>query len=287
MQKRNLLISLFFILFLFLFLKNGISVTQLTATPEMLLESFQKEFEPVKPLMPPGIILQDGFVEGKGPAIGMVQGEQGQVYVVHQGSYIAYVLKKDYPLYMGDLIVTDEQSRIQVGLQDQSVFSLAAYGKLTIDKCLYTPQEKDRSTRLSFFYGRARFIISPLAGKDIHYEIKTPTALCKVHGSDFALAVTPNADAMTSFRPFSLGSLFSISEAHAAIPAFLLTTLVTGQNTTVLFSGLEGGEQPVGPLSLCAAGSGAAITPVHVGAKAEETLNTVGPGLASISMPPQ
>lgn len=278
---------MFFILFLFLFLRNGIGVTQLTATPEMLLENFQKEFEPVKPLLPAGILPQPGFVEGAGPVIGMVQMEQGRVYVVHQGHYVAYPLKKDYPLYMGDMIVTDEQSRVNVGLHDQSVFSLAPYSKLTIDKCLYDPQEKDRSTRLSFFYGRARFVISPMAGKDINYEIKTPTAVCGVRGSDFALTVTPNADAMTSFRPFALGRIFSISEAHAAVPAALLTSLVTGQNTTVFFSGLVGGVQTVGPLSLSAAGSGAAIPPLSVGAAAGETLNIVGPGLASISMPPQ
>jgi len=287
MQRKKLRVGPLFIIFLFLFLRNGIGMTQFTATPEMLLENFQKEFEPVKPLLPPGILPQPEFVEGAGPVIGMVQMEQGRVYVVHQGGYIAYSLKKDYPLYMGDLIVTDEQSRVQVCLQDQSVFSLASYSKLTIDKCLHNPLEKVRSTRLSFFYGRARFVIAPMAGKDIHYEIKTPTAVCGIRGSDFALTITPNADAMTSFRPFSLGRLFSISEAHAAMPVALLTTLVTGQNTTILFSGLMGGVQTVGPLSLCAAGSGAAITPISVGAAAEETLNTAGPGLAAISMPLQ
>jgi hypothetical protein len=288
MKRRNLSVGLLFILFLFLFLRNGIGVTPLTANPERLLENFQKEFEPTKPLIPPGIIFKTGFVEGAGPIIGLVQMEQGQVYVVHQGQTAAYQLKKDFPLFMGDWVVTGEKSRINIGLQDQSVFSLAPFTKLTIDKSVYDRQTGARSSRLSLFFGRARFVVTPGLSKESNYEVKTPTAVCGVRGSDFALAVTPNADAMTSFRPFSLGQIFSFSTAYAAVPEYLLTTLVTGPNTVVIFSGTVGPAQTVGPFSTsAAAGSGAALMPASVGTAAGEALNTVGPGLASSSMPPQ
>jgi len=101
MRRKKLPVGSLFMVFLFLFIRNGIGVTPLTVTPEMLLENFKKEFEPVKPLLPAGISAQPGFVEGAGPVIGMVQMEQGRVYVVHQGGYVRLSVKKGLPALYG------------------------------------------------------------------------------------------------------------------------------------------------------------------------------------------
>ena len=173
-----------------LFLTLNISVSEGGSLMDRLLGNFKKEHKPVKPLLPPGVEVKAGFEPGKGPAIGKAQMVQGEALVVHKGESVAYNLKKDIPLFTGDMLVTKEKSRVSVILNDQSGFALAPVSKLVIDKSIYDPEKKRRASRLSLWFGRARFMVAKISGKS-EYKVRTPTAVCGVRGSDFAMAVTP------------------------------------------------------------------------------------------------
>lgn len=271
---------------LVLTLAGGVLPLQGAGVEDKLLDILKKEYAPIEKLLPPDVKVQPGFKEGVGPVIGNVQVVQGEVFVFHKGQSAAYKLVQDHPLYNGDTVVSGERARLNARLQDKSVFSLAPNSKLVLDESIYNVQKDERSSTLSLLFGKARFIVAKITGKS-DYNIKTPTAVCGLRGSDLALSVAPEEEKISFFsRMYAV--LSPVREAHAAPAAVLLTVLVTGPETTVGFAGTVGAMQVVGPVSVSAAAAGAsAIAPVTVGlAAAGAALGAVGPGLAAISMPP-
>ncbi|MFC1859893.1 FecR domain-containing protein [Thermodesulfobacteriota bacterium] len=195
------------------------------------------------------------------------------------------MLKNDYQLYTGDTLITAVRSRVSTVMNDESAIAISPNTKLVIDKSVYDPEKDERSSLLSLLFGRARFIVNKIAGKP-SFTVNTPTSVCGVRGSDFAISVSPAEKQISSIRKF-FKKFSLVKEAHAQIPGLLISVVVTGEATTVSFVGSIGAVQTVAPLSVCAAVTGgAAITPVVVGAAAAATLSTVGPGLAALSMPP-
>ncbi|MBW2030322.1 MAG: FecR domain-containing protein [Deltaproteobacteria bacterium] len=285
-NKRRPYLLLIFIAILCLFLLKGFSLTESADTAENLIELMKKEYKPVEPLLPPGVDVMKGFKEGEGPILGNIQASQGKAYVVHKGRRSAYLLKKGHPLFPGDLLVTGIRSRISVKLNDKSVFTLASNSKMTVDESVYDPKKDARTSVIGLLFGRVRFIVSKIKGKST-YRVKTPTAVCGVRGSDFALAVIPEKIKLSSGKK-GLSRLAIVSRAHAQVPD-LMTILVTGPGTSVTFAGTVGPAMAVGPTSVTAAAAGAAaMSPAVVGAAAAlGALNAIGPGLASLSMPPQ
>jgi len=260
---------------------------------DKLLAVFKKELKPTADLLPSGVREVEEFKPGAGAPVGTMEMVQGYVLVLHQGGTEAYGAKRDNPLFQGDTLVTGERSRIRAKMNDGSVFSLTSYSKLVIDKSVYDPQKEARESFLSLLFGKARFVVSKLKGGrgSEDFVVKTPTAICGVQGSDFALSVAPKEEALVSstgwFNWYT--GLIMIREAQAAEPGFgLATTLLTGSETTVSFAGLIGQTQTIGAFSasVAAAGSPAmgalAVTP----ALATEILSSVGPLMAVTRMPP-
>jgi hypothetical protein len=157
---------------------------------------------------------------------------------------------------------------------------------MVIDQSVFDPQKETRNSTLSLLFGRARFIVAKLKGSS-SYQIKTPTAVCGLRGSDLAMSVAPE-EKKTSFIPKTLALLSPVTTAHAQAPFPLLTVLVTGAETSVGFTGSLGATQVVGPFAVTSAAAGAsAIAPITVGATAAgAALGVVGPGLAAMTMPP-
>ncbi len=269
-----------------LFLFTYASVCESLDLRKKLLDNF-KMVEPSESLLPPGIKIQPGFIEGEGAPIGSIQKPQGNAYVIHEGQTVAYKLKKGFPLFTGDILITLKRSRVNALMNDKSVLALAPYSKLVIDKSVYNPEKRTRSSLMNVLFGRVRFIVTKAIGRST-FNVKTKTAVCGVRGSDFAVSVAP-ANTETSAVQHFLSNFSLVKEAHAFIPGALITTVVTGTHTSVSFSGLIGATQIIGANAVCAAAAGAvASAPMFVGAAAAAgALGSVGPGLASLSMPPE
>ncbi|MCF8061776.1 MAG: FecR domain-containing protein [Deltaproteobacteria bacterium] len=219
--------------------------------------------------------------------VGSLQEVHGNVYVFHAGETSAFQLKKDLPVFQGDTLVAMTRSRAIVKLQDESAFALAPGSKLVIDKSIYDPAKNERSSFLKLLFGRARFFVAKLKGKT-DYKVGTPTAVCGLRGSDFALAVFPYKE-KTSWLENLTASLNPVPPAYAQDPSAVLATVVcTGEQTTITFTGLMAPLQNLGPIQLSWAPPGqAASSPIQVTlGQALGALNSVGPNLAAISMPP-
>ncbi len=266
---------------------GGIMVATGGGTGDDLLKRF-KLVEPVEPLLPKDVKLDMGFEKGPGSPVGMVQKLSGKVYVIHRKEKMAYRLKGDSPIFEGDTIVTSKRSRINAIMKDQSLFAMAPSAKMVIDKSYYSAEKKERSSIMSLLFGQVRFLVKKFGSKP-NFEVRTPTAVCGVRGSDFALAVGPEAEgSKQSALDRILDWVNPVPEAHALVPMVLGTTVLTGASTTVSFAGVIGTTQIIGPyaVSFAAVGgpaSGAVAVTVSL---ATATLAAVGPGLATLAMPP-
>ncbi len=269
-----------------LFVGINVAVSADMDLGKKLLNNF-KLFEPVEPLLPPDVKIEPKFVEGTEANVGHVQKTQGKVYVIHKDDSVAYRLKKNYSLFSGDTLITSKRARINAVMKDKSVFALSSSSKMVIDKSVYDPEKDTRTSIIGVLFGRVRFIVKKLTGKS-RFTVKTQTAVCGVRGSDFAISVRPATEETSSidnfFARFSL-----VRKAHAFIPGALITTALTGPGSTVGLTGVIGGTTIVGPASVAGVVTGAAASASFTvgSAAATAALGAVGPGLASMSMPPE
>jgi len=253
---------------------------------EDLLKRF-KIFKPKEPLIPENIKISPDFRPGKGPAIGTVQKIQGTAYVIHLNERTAYTLKSNFLLYQNDTLITDERSRINAIMNDRSVLALAPEAKLVLTKAEYDPDRESRSTVMNLLWGSVRFIVQKVKGRP-NYTVRTPTAVAGVRGTDFAVSVTSESEGMSALERF-FAALSPVRVAHAQAGAGLFTTVLTGPGSTVGLTGAVGPTTVVLPNSVAGAAAGAAATPsAFVGAAAAgAALGNIGPGLATLAMPPE
>lgn len=249
------------------------------------LEQFQKPIKPTEPLLPPDVSVAEDFKPGVGEPIGTVESAMGTVYVIHKNEKIAYKVKRGVSLFAEDTLITDADGKTQLRLNDKSAIALAEYSKLTLNRIKFDATKNERTSMVELKFGKGRFKMQKLSETG-SFEVKTPSAVAGVRGSDFALLVYPEAP-KSMLKNKVLAWLSPVATAHAVVPVFT-TAIITGELTTVSFAGLVGPAQLVGPFSMSVAVTGGAATStVFVGAAvATSTLNAVGPGLAVMSMPP-
>jgi hypothetical protein len=217
---------------------------------DTLITFLENEHTPPLSLLPENFIITDTFRPGTLTFAGTVTHIQGNAYVCHQESNVAYRLKRDHPVFNGDTLVTDTNARVTLHLADDSTVILTPQSKLLIDRSL--PRVKVRDTRLRLFFGKIRSLVKKITGE---YTIKTPTASIGVRGTDFAVAVAPAPSEGNTQR-------------WQRAPAGLLTAVLTGGgHSTVEITGLFGPPVMVKPLS--AAG-------VYSGGRAQEAVS-LGP----------
>jgi hypothetical protein len=245
---------------------------------EKLLKNF-KIVKPAESLLPSDIAIKPGFAEGAGKPIGTIQKIRGEAYVIHKNDKAAFRLKNNFPLFTEDTMITSDESSIDAVMNDRSLVTLASYSKITLTESVYDPKKETRSSLINVLFGQVRFIVVKITGSP-NFRVKTPTAVCGVRGTDFCISVIP-ASVETS-------GLEIVSKAYAFEPASLITTVITGTGSTVEFAGVIGPTTIVGPTSVASAGAGAAATGASfVGSVAAgSVMNAVGPGLATMRMPP-
>lgn len=287
-KKFSVSVSVSVIALISVCLVFGISTLYSADDGTKLLDNF-KTFKPEVSLIPEGVRIEKEFMGGVERKVGRVQKVQGKVYAIHKNDNVAYRLKAKRPIFEGDTIITGSRSRINAAMQDKSVLAMAPNAKLVVSKLKYDKKKNTRSTIMGLFWGSARFIVKKLSGEP-SYQVRTETAVCGVRGTDFAVSVAPAPKVRSSSTADRvLAFLNPVQEAHALVSGALITTALTGPGSTVGLTGTIGGTTIVGPASVAgAAGSAAAGGATVVGASvATGVLGSVGPGLATLGMPPE
>jgi hypothetical protein len=154
---------------------------------------------PSSDLLPAGLVMEEVFKPGLGGPVGRVEAVEGQVVIIHPRELSGYLAEKDLPLFTGDTIVALEAGRITFMLNDGSTLALASETKLVINRSVFDPAKKSRSSYVSMSLGKARFWVRKLADfKRSAFNVKTPTATCGIRGSDFLVSVTANRTEITA-----------------------------------------------------------------------------------------
>ncbi len=112
--------------------------------------------------------------------IGKISAVQGNVDVT-VGSTPAVAAREGMPVNEGDILRAKSKSKAEVTFNDGNQLRLAANTRLKITA--YAVGEK-KSNFLNLFRGKMQSMVKNL-GKGSTYEVRTPTAVCGVRGTDF------------------------------------------------------------------------------------------------------
>ena len=287
MKSRRCLTLLVLFLFFFSLLPPPVSAAK---AGDALIRIFHKDVWPPEDLLPDDVRVAAEFAPGDTDRVGRFRKVRGSVLVVHPNTAVAYPVEKRGSVHTGDTIVTGEESSVQIRLNDKSIVALAAFSKIVIDQSVYDPEQESRTSLLSMLFGKARFLVTKLVhGRKEDFKVRTPTAVCGIRGSDFALSVVPD-DALTTGRLDFIKKLAFVGTAYATsgqIP--IVTTLLTGKETTVSFTANTGQTQILGAFQVSRAVTGMAATaplPVTAGLAAGVlgTFGSVGGGMSSTAI---
>lgn len=113
---------------------------------------------------------------------------RGRVDITRPGEAARTALKGD-EVNVGDIVRTKRRARAEITFVDGNILRLAKSTRVEITKYLVDGERLDGSIKL--FRGRIRSIVKRVAGRLFgrnranRYEVRTPTAVCGVRGTDF------------------------------------------------------------------------------------------------------
>jgi len=156
-------------------------------------------------LLPEGLVIEDGFEPGVGTPVGNVELVQGEVIIIHENTLSGYPAENDLPLFEGDVIITRKRGRIRFKLKDESILTLASETKLVLNRSVYDPAKKTRSSFMNMALGKARFWVKKLFDfKRSEFKVKTKTAIVGVRGSDFIVIAGEKRTEVTALEKTDL-----------------------------------------------------------------------------------
>jgi FecR protein len=145
------------------------------------------------------------FTPGFGRPVGEVVLSFGRVVITHKEDPEEFPAKTGRPLYNGDTVTTGKNGKIRFRLNDGSIITLSSTTKLVIDKSIYKPKQKRRSSFLRMVIGKARFIVTKMfTFREKEFKVKTGTFVAGVRGSDFVIVAKKNSANLTAMKDTSV-----------------------------------------------------------------------------------
>ena len=166
--------------------------------------------------MPGGQPIAQEFKAGLGNPVGTVIKIEGNAFVMHGDKSVAYKLKAGLPLFQDDTIITSKTGRINIHLNDGSQMTLAANSKIVINKSVYDPGNKTRTSFIGMGLGKVRFWIKKIMGyKESEFKVKTKTAILGVRGTDFCVVSEPTYTKVIALKEKTLLEIQSLAVLEA------------------------------------------------------------------------
>lgn len=212
--------------------KNNILLTLCLAVLFLIAEnSPAMDDSPATSLLPAGLTIVTEYKPGFGEPVGKVLMVQGDAIIIHADENQGYMAAKDLPLFKNDTVVTQPHGRIRLMLNDGSLLTMASMTKLVLNRIVFEPEKKTRSSILRLGIGKVRFWVRKLLGYHTsEFKVKTPTAVAGVRGSDFTISVTPTRTEVTTLEKTEL-------EIVSAAAPEIQPTLLEDFERTVIESG--------------------------------------------------
>ncbi|MBI5299522.1 MAG: FecR domain-containing protein [Deltaproteobacteria bacterium] len=128
--------------------------------------------------------------------VGQVVDVVGDVIVTQEGKTpVAPTLKQ--LVYMGDIIETKKTGGLKILFKDDTVLTVKENSKTLITEFLFDTKKNERKAVFNVVYGKIRAVVGRFFGENQPVEIKTPTAVGGIRGTDVA-AVVKKCDAKKS-----------------------------------------------------------------------------------------
>ncbi|MBW6484649.1 MAG: FecR domain-containing protein [Syntrophobacterales bacterium] len=86
------------------------------------------------------------------------------------------------PLNVGDIIRTKSKSKCEITFMDGSILRLAESSRLRVTE--FSQEKEKRNATVDLFRGKVHNIVKAVGGQS-KYEVRTPTAVCGVRGTQF------------------------------------------------------------------------------------------------------
>ena len=116
--------------------------------------------------------------------IGVVTASTGYPKVIRKSR--TYILASQAKIYQGDIIETDETSKVVIQMTDETNFSLGPNSHFVMHTFDYSPKKNTAVVKMSFTSGSLRTRTPDLTkSRKKTFEIKTPLAVINVLGADF------------------------------------------------------------------------------------------------------
>ncbi len=125
-------------------------------------------------------------------AVGTFKRVEGNVDILRASQSVPVAARVGDPVSLGDAIRTKRKSKAEVQFNDESVIQLAPESRIVIDEYSFRSNGSRERGVLSLLRGKVRSIVSKVkaavvavGGGDSAFQIKTPTAIAGVKGTDF------------------------------------------------------------------------------------------------------
>ena len=171
--------------------------------------------------------------------IGAAGAVQGDVLAVQpDGSTVA--IASGTPLFLNEHVRTGPGARLQVGLLDESVFTLGPDSDMVLDEFVYDPNLTVSKFAARITKGVFRFVTGKVARRDPHnMRIRVPTGDLGFRGTDAEVSVAPDSS--------STVKLYSGEAEWTSHKTGSVLVLRAGQTISIDAQGVVGRPGPITP----------------------------------------
>jgi len=167
----------------------------------------------------------------------IVISSEGYVDVKYNGKEEFVPLVEGMGLGVGDIIQTDNEAKVVLGLPDKSTLIIGESSRVVIRELGMVEVTKVSTSTFDLIKGKVRAIVNPFVNKESTFIIKTNNATVGVRGTDFGETYDPDTDST-----YILGLEDCVSLTLENLPGNAPISICGGNELTIL-----GGEQPGNP----------------------------------------
>lgn len=138
----------------------------------------------------------------------------GEASVLHADQTMGKPFLKQ-PVFVGDILETKKNGAIKILFKDDTLLTLKENSKTVINEYFFEAKTKKRRAVFNILFGKIRTVVGRFFGKEELVELKTPTAIAGIRGTDVGAVVTKKT---TTFYCFSgLFNAFNIASPEKVI----------------------------------------------------------------------
>jgi hypothetical protein len=125
--------------------------------------------------------------------VGIVAAVKGVVDISHP-TRVGRVVDSGAPIFLGDLISTDDEGQLQIMLLDETIFTIGKNSKMIIDEFVYDPKTHEGEVHATIVKGVFRFITGNIARKKPeNMEVTLPVGSLGIRGTMVGGKATGNS----------------------------------------------------------------------------------------------